>query len=148
MRREVATLPPREMVECWLCEGDEFTHRFWPTSTLQVYRVEWIEVALADLANGVTNLPIATYLSSDPAHPTAVWHANRWLQSCETYNTPSKNLEPGDYAIARRAGRDEIVWLSADGMQNRALLSEVTLARDVNGAVVDIQRTGTRIPLS
>jgi len=147
MLREVVTLPPREMVECWLCEGDDFTHRFWPTSILQVFRVEWIEVALADLVNGVTNLPITKYLSPDPAHPTASWHANRWLQSCDTYNTPSKNLELGDYAIAPRAGRDEIVWRSADGTQDRAALSEVTLTRDSGGVVVDIQRTGTRIPL-
>lgn len=65
-------------------------------------------------------------------------------QEVHTFNTPSKNLEPGDVWV----GADEVMWCDpTDAMEQRAPIAEVTIARDGTNVISKVTRKAGRTPL-
>lgn len=53
-----------------------------------------------------------------------------------TYNTPSKNLEPGDVWV----GENEVRWRKSDGEFDRAPIEDVSIDKDMQNVITDVRR--------
>jgi len=134
--REIAALPDKALVECWLTEGANFADRLWDTN-LVVHQMVEIEMDTAHV-NGRLELqvPMTVYLQPDPAHPNATWSIHAGMPVARRFSTPSGNLEPNDVSINAK----RVAWVDTNGEYDEADPAEVTITRGAGNVVSRVTR--------
>lgn len=153
--REVARLPNRQEIEFWLMENDQI---FGVEKRVGVLfgKAQPVRVA-KDLdpvvreqllaANGVDAdvwdqwdhlVPTEYYPDPDPSFPNAVWKPAVWRPHCQSYDTPSLNLERGTVCVSD--GRVEWWEDAIDAIPDEAPVEEVTLTRNGRNEVDKVER--------
>jgi hypothetical protein len=128
----------RQVVVFLLLEGGGFQEYIEGKAILRGTHKSTVLMTKEQLEGGVQVVDPTLYTVPSVQFPQARWVPAWGLLACETFNTPSEDLEPGTYN--NEGGR--VAFLDEAGVYQEESAANVTITRGAANEVLSIQKRG------